>query len=244
MKEYFSHDYNARNDTKLVKLFMKRKLEGIGAYWCIIEMLYEEGGYLLRSEYERIAFELRTNNELIKDIIENYGLFEIDDLKLWSNTAMARLKKRIEKSEKARVSVKKRWDKYERNTNVKEMKSECNTSKVKESKVKVVEENKNTVIDSAPQLKKLLDELQQQQIDEMKEFTLYSGNFEELKQKFCVEFIGRYGLNKTFNEALEALRSWMHKDKGFSKVETKNTNQLSPLELAAKKTKEKLKKNE
>jgi len=54
MKEYFSHDYNARNDTKLVKVFMKYQLKGIGAYWCIIEMLYEEGGYLLRSEYERI----------------------------------------------------------------------------------------------------------------------------------------------------------------------------------------------
>ena len=136
MKEYFSHDYNARNDTKLVKLFMKYKLEGIGAYWCIIEMLYEEGGYLLRTEYDRIAFELRTDLELIKNVIENFDLFEKDKNKFWSITAIDRLNKRISKSTKARESVQKRWDKYERNTNVILEQNNSNTSKVKESKNK------------------------------------------------------------------------------------------------------------
>ena len=142
MKEYFSHDYNARNDTKLVKLFMKLGLKGIGAYWCIIEMLYEEGGYLLRSEYERISFELRTEPKFIKNIIEDFDLFKKDTKKVWSETALDRLNKRIEKSTKARESVQKRWKKYERNTNVLQTKNDCNTSKVKESKVK---ENKDII---------------------------------------------------------------------------------------------------
>jgi len=136
MKEYFSHDYNARNDKKLVKIFMKYSLEGIGAYWCIIEMLYEEGGYLLRSEYERIAYELRTDIDLIKNIIEGFDLFKKDSKKFWSETAINRLNQRIEKSIKARESVNKRWEKYERKTNVKRKKNEGNTSKVKESKEK------------------------------------------------------------------------------------------------------------
>jgi len=136
MKEYFSHDYNARNDTKLVKLFMKLGLEGIGAYWCIIEMLYEEGGYLLRNEYERIAFELRTDYNVIKKIVEELDLFVFDDEKFWSETALSRLNQRMEKSQKARESVEKRWKKYERNTNVKQSKNDSNTSKGKESKVK------------------------------------------------------------------------------------------------------------
>ena len=135
MKEYFSHDYNARNDTKLVKLFMKHGLKGLGAYWCIIEMLYEEGGYLLRSEYERISFELRTELDFIITIIEDYDLFKKDKYKFWSETALDRLEKRSEKSEKARASVQKRWDKYKSNTNVKQTKNNSNTSKVKESKV-------------------------------------------------------------------------------------------------------------
>jgi len=135
-KDYFSHDYNARNDTKLIKVFMEYGLEGVGAYWCIIEMLYEEGGYLLLSEYERITFELRTNEKMINDIINKYDLFEKDIDKFWSESALERLNLRAEKSEKARQSIQKRWDKYERNTNVKETNNERNTSKGKESKVK------------------------------------------------------------------------------------------------------------
>jgi len=63
-------------------------------------------------------------------------LFKKDTKKVWSETALDRLNKRIEKSTKARESVQKRWKKYERNTNVLQTKNDCNTSKVKESKVK------------------------------------------------------------------------------------------------------------
>ena len=136
MKDYFSHDYYARNDKELVKVLMKHKLEGIGLYWCLIEMLYEEGGYLLFTEYERISFELRTNNELIKSLLFDFDLFEKDDKKFWSESVIDRLNLRAAKSEKARESINKRWEKYERNTNVKQSNIKRNTIKVKESKVK------------------------------------------------------------------------------------------------------------
>jgi hypothetical protein len=136
MKEYFSHDYNSRNDPKLVKLQMKIGISGLGVYWCIIEMLYEEGGYLLRNEYERITFELRTDYELIKSVIDDFDLFKNDGVKFWSESALNRLNERANKSEKARQSINKRWEKYERNTNVIPTLNEGNTIKVKESKVK------------------------------------------------------------------------------------------------------------
>lgn len=146
-KDYFSHDYNARNDKKLTKVFMKHNLAGIGAYWCIIEMLYEEGGYLLIDEYERIAFELRADFDFIKSVIEDFDLFENDDVKIWSDTALERLKLRAEKSQKARESIEKRWNKHKNNTNVLQSKNNSNTIKVKESKVKEskkdIEERKN-----------------------------------------------------------------------------------------------------
>ena len=82
MKEYFSHDYNARSDKKMVVVFMRHGLAGIGAYWCIIEMLYEEGGYLLLNEYERISFELRIDENVIRDIIERTKLFKNDSEKI------------------------------------------------------------------------------------------------------------------------------------------------------------------
>ena len=135
MKEYFSHDYNARNDKQLVKLHMKKGLSGIGAYWCIVEMLYEEGGYLNIDEYERITFELRTDYDLIKSVIEEFDLFKNDDIRFWSETALFRLQERMAKSQKARESVQKRWNKLKNNTNVLRTYDNRNTIKVKESKV-------------------------------------------------------------------------------------------------------------
>ena len=78
MKDYFSHDYNSRNDAKLVRSGMKFGMcQTLGAYWCIVEMLYEEGGYLPLSEYERITFELRCSNELITYLINDSELLTL-----------------------------------------------------------------------------------------------------------------------------------------------------------------------
>lgn len=141
MKDYFSHDYYSRNDPKMVKLFMKHGLAGIGAFWCVVEMLYEEGGYLLLTEYERITFELRTSENVIQYLIHESDLFINDGVKFWSETCIERLNKRADKSLKARESIEKRWGKYKRNTNVSETKNEGNTIKVKESKEKDSKEN-------------------------------------------------------------------------------------------------------
>ena len=114
---YFSHDYYARTDRKLVSLAMKHGMAGIGVYWCLVEMLYEEGG-AMPIEYERITFELRTDTNVVESVINDFGLFNHDDELFWSEAVIERLKKRSEKSEKARESIRKRWDKYEDNTNV------------------------------------------------------------------------------------------------------------------------------
>lgn len=106
---YFSHDYYARMDGKMVKLAMKHGMAGIGVYWCIVEMLYEESGYMPR-EYERISFELRTDTNVVQDIVEESKLFEFDDENFWSKSVLARLQERCDKSEKARKSIQARWD--------------------------------------------------------------------------------------------------------------------------------------
>lgn len=124
MKDYFSHDYNARNDKKLTKLFMKHGLSGIGAYWCIIEMLYEEGGYLNLEDAERITFELRCKNELVDFIIHDSELFQNDGEKFWSETAIERLKLRSEKSQKAKDIINYRWEKHNKTNESREVKNE------------------------------------------------------------------------------------------------------------------------
>lgn len=135
MKEtfYFTHDYNARADRKLVNVTMKHGMAGYGIYWCIIEMLYEEGGYL-PFEYDSIAFQLRSDSTIIKSIISDFELFENDKEKFWSNTVIERLNIRAEKSEKARESINKRWKKYGCNTN--ELQTNTKRNTIKESKEK------------------------------------------------------------------------------------------------------------
>jgi len=144
MKEtfYFSHDYNARSDWKLVKVSMKHGMEWIWAYWCIIEMLYEEWWYLEIEEYERITFELRVSYDIVKSIVNNFWLFESDDKKFWSNSVLDRLKQRMDKSEKARISVQKRWDnKNKKDTIVLQTNNDSNT--IKERKGKEIKEKES-----------------------------------------------------------------------------------------------------
>ncbi len=146
MKEtfYFSHDYYSRSDPKLLKLQMKHGLEGIGAYWCIIEMLYEECGFLSVNEYERITYELRTKYELVQSVIQDFDLFKIDAEKFWSESAINRLNERANKSDKARQSINKRWEKYERNTNVIRTNTKRNTIKERKGKEKKVIKERET----------------------------------------------------------------------------------------------------
>jgi len=132
MKEtyYFSHDYNARNDRKMQRLIMKQGVEGVGIFWCIVEMLYEEGGSMLLSECERISFELRTDCERINFVLLESELFENDGKTFWSNSVLDRLNKRKEKSVKAKESADKRW------AYANALRLECDGNAIKDSKPK------------------------------------------------------------------------------------------------------------
>ena len=72
----------------------------------------------------------------------------------------------------------------------------------------------------------------------MIELTLFRGNLKELKQKFALEFISRYGLNKKEEEVIAAFQSWMNRDRTFTKKQLSSIDTNS-LKAAAKKTKEK-----
>jgi uncharacterized protein YdaU (DUF1376 family) len=135
---YFRHDCNARADRKLVKLASKLNMSGVGIYWCMIEMLYEEGGYI-PLEYERISYELRTDYDTIKSVIHDFELFSFDKDKFWSERVLEELKERCDKSDKARKSIESRWLKY-RNTNV------IQTNKKRNTKENRIEENKINII--------------------------------------------------------------------------------------------------
>ena len=113
MANYFSHDSNARNSDKLIRLRMQHKAAGYGVYFMILERLREEPGYMSVKDYNMIAFDLREDASLIKSVVEDFGLFVFteDGKYFYSESLCRRMGIKDEKSVKARESANKRWEK-------------------------------------------------------------------------------------------------------------------------------------
>lgn len=73
---YFKHDCNARQDEKILALRMKHGWEGYGLYWALIERLRESANYSCVCDYNLIAYDLRSDANKIKSIIEDFRLFD------------------------------------------------------------------------------------------------------------------------------------------------------------------------
>ena len=101
---YFSHDFGARNDPKLQEIRMTLGCEGLGIYWCIVEMLYEQGGFLPLSAVSGIAYDLHEDIGKIRKVIEDYGLFEVSEDRFCSITALERIEKKKAVSEARRAA--------------------------------------------------------------------------------------------------------------------------------------------
>jgi hypothetical protein len=142
MREYFSHDFNARNDRKMMRLVMQHGMSGVGVYWCIVEMLYEEQGLLMLTECERIAFELRVQCDLVESVIADFGLFESDANAFWSVSVNRRIQAQIQVSNGAKKAAAARWQKFDNqvpnvgNANALRTEKERNARKEKKSKEK------------------------------------------------------------------------------------------------------------
>lgn len=110
MKEsnYFSHDFGARNDPKLLELQMEMGGQGLAIWWCLVEMLWENDGYLPLN-YKTIAFSLRWASEAdVKRVVEDFGLFTQDDEKFWNRSALSRIEKRNSATEAKREGGRRR----------------------------------------------------------------------------------------------------------------------------------------
>lgn len=113
MKGYFSHDIDARNDLKMIRLRKRHGLAGIGAFWCICERLCAADDYRIGTDYEGIALELDCDESLIKSVVEDFGLFIVDGGQFWSRSMCKRMAIKDEKakalSEAGKRGAQKRW---------------------------------------------------------------------------------------------------------------------------------------
>jgi hypothetical protein len=126
---YFSHDYNARNDDKIKRLIRKHGMIGYGIFWSIVEDLYNNAN-ALRMDYEGIAYDLRSDCEIVASVVNDFDLFIFNGDFFGSNSVQERLDQRNNKSESARKSASYRWE----NANALQTQSEGNAKKERKGK--------------------------------------------------------------------------------------------------------------
>lgn len=108
-KRTFTHGYSARNT--LWSIRSDYGMEGVGAYWCFIEILYEHNGCISEGDLKGIALELRISEDLLHGVIYDSGLFVISDGKITSGKVNAALERKRSISAVRQDAAFARWGK-------------------------------------------------------------------------------------------------------------------------------------
>ena len=173
---YFSHDYNSRNDEKIKKLIRKHGMQGYGIFWAIVEELYNNAN-ALHLDYDGIAFDLRTESEIIKSVLHDFDLFVFNGDNFGSLSVQNRINNRQDKSQKARDSAYSRWNKNKIDANALQMQSDSNAIKERKGKEIKGKESK----ESKPSIDEFLSFCKDDMIKNGINFSLYEYS---LKSKF------------------------------------------------------------
>ena len=104
---YFSHDYNASNDYKILLLRSELGMEGYGIYWYIIERLADAGGKLPKKIIPVLAMETHTSADKIEKILNGFELFKSDKNEFFSERLLRHLDFRKHKKTMASIAGKK-----------------------------------------------------------------------------------------------------------------------------------------
>jgi hypothetical protein len=107
---YFSHDYNAHNDVKILFLRQQLGMEGYGIYWFLVETLADSGGILPLKIIPVLAMQMQVSEIKVKAVIESFDLFQIIEDSFYSQRLINHLEIRKIASENGKKGAKKRWE--------------------------------------------------------------------------------------------------------------------------------------
>lgn len=97
-KSYFSHDSNAKDDPKIIKLIDTLGLEGYGAFWVLIELLREQPNLRLPiASIPRICRTFGITNPKMESVIYHFELFSNDGEYFFSPSLIKRMLEMKEK---------------------------------------------------------------------------------------------------------------------------------------------------
>ncbi len=116
-KLYFQHDYNARNDVRLLELRAEFGAEGYGLFWMIIETMFEDNGLINRGAIGGLSLGYSVPKGTLMPVIDfciELGLFCVDSENsnlIFSDRVNKQLEFRKQLSVKGLEGAKKRWNK-------------------------------------------------------------------------------------------------------------------------------------
>jgi hypothetical protein len=106
---YFSHDYNAANDVKILFLRQKLGMEGYGIYWFIVEQLAQSNGELPYDIIPVLAMQMQCDIKIVQKVIDDFGLFVSRGTMFVSERLLNHLELRNTLKEKGKQGAAKRW---------------------------------------------------------------------------------------------------------------------------------------
>ena len=109
-KTYFNHDSSARNDIRIIKLRASLGYEGYGIFWAVLELLFSEENKICTNQYDILAYGLQCDSKILKQVIEDFDLFVIEDGCFYSRRLNNQIEEINNKSNIAKENAKKRWN--------------------------------------------------------------------------------------------------------------------------------------
>jgi len=106
---YFSHDYTASEDVKILYLRQELGMEGYGIYWFIVERLAVAGGRLPMKIVPVLAMQMQSTETKVKAVIQSFDLFTIEENNFFSQRLLQTIELRELLHQKGKEGAAKRW---------------------------------------------------------------------------------------------------------------------------------------
>lgn len=106
---YFSHDYTASDDVKILFLRQSLGMEGVGIFWYVIERLAQAGGKLPLKIIPVLSMQMQVTETKVQGVINNFELFEIEGKEFYSRRLNETIDLRKLLQEAGTKGAAKRW---------------------------------------------------------------------------------------------------------------------------------------
>jgi len=113
---YFSHDYTASEDVKILYLRQELGMEGYGIYWFIVERLAVAGGRLPLKIIPVLAMQMQSTETKVKAVIQSFELFTLEETNFFSQRLLQTIELRETLQQNGKLGAAKRWAKNNDNS--------------------------------------------------------------------------------------------------------------------------------